>query len=53
MIRKVITNLDSPKVPGPDCIPVELLKKFGPELSHKPPEPFNVSEGILFFRFFF
>ena len=29
MVQKVITNLDSSKMPGPDCIPVVL-----PELSY-------------------
>ena len=26
MVKKVIMNLDLPKVPGPDCIPVVVLK---------------------------
>ena len=26
MVKKVITNLDSSKAPGPDCIPVVVLK---------------------------
>ena len=32
MVRKVITNLDSSKVSGPDCIPVVVLKNCEPEL---------------------
>ena len=34
MIKKVITNLDSPKTSGPDCIPVLVLKNCEPEISH-------------------
>ena len=30
---KVVTNLDSSRVCGPDCIPVVVLKKCEPELS--------------------
>ena len=33
MVKKVITNLDSLKAFGPDCIPVVVLKKCQPELS--------------------
>ena len=33
MVKKVITNLDSSKVSGPDCIPVVVLKNCKPELS--------------------
>ena len=32
MIKKVIMNLDSSKVPGPDCSPVVVLKNCEPEL---------------------
>ena len=31
---KIITNLDSSKVSGPDCIPVVVLKNCEPELSY-------------------
>ena len=41
-IKKVITNLDSSKVSGPDCIPVVVLKKCGHELSYIPAELFNM-----------
>ena len=34
MIKKVITNLDSSKASGPDCIPVVVLKNCEPELPY-------------------
>ena len=34
MTKKAITNLDSSKVSGPDCIPVVVLKNCKPELSY-------------------
>ena len=34
LVKKVITNLDSSEAFGPDCIPVVVLKKCEPELSH-------------------
>ena len=33
MVKKVITNLDSSKASGPDCIPEVVLKNCEPELS--------------------
>ena len=33
MVKKAITNLDLSKVSGPDCIPVVVLKNYGPKLS--------------------
>ena len=33
MVKNFIMNLDSSKVPGPDCIPVVVLKNCEPELS--------------------
>ena len=33
MVKKVIMNLDLSKASGPDCIPVVVLNKCGPELS--------------------
>ena len=33
MVKEVITNLDSSKASGPDCIPVVVLKNCEPELS--------------------
>ena len=34
MVKKVITNLDSSRASGPDCIPVVVLKNCEPELSY-------------------
>ena len=34
MVKKAITNLDSSKVSGPDCILVGVLKNFEPERSY-------------------
>ena len=34
MVKKVLTNLDSSKVSGPDCIPVVVLKNCEPEVSY-------------------
>ena len=34
MAKKVITNLDSSKASGPDCIPVVVLKNCEPALSY-------------------
>ena len=34
MVKKVITNLDSSKASGHDCIPVVVLKNCEPELSY-------------------
>ena len=34
MVEKVITNLDSSKASGLDCIPVVVLKNCEPELSY-------------------
>ena len=42
MFKKVITNLDSSKVSGPDRIPVVVLKNCEPELSYIPTELFNM-----------
>ena len=42
MVKKVITNLDSSKASGPDCIPVVVLKNYGPELSYILAEVFNM-----------
>ena len=43
MVNKVITNLDSSKASGPDCIPVVVLKNCEPELSYILAELFNKS----------
>ena len=42
MVVKVITNLDSSKAPGPDYIPVVVLKNCEPELSYILAELFNI-----------
>ena len=42
MVEKVITNLDSSKASGPDCIPVVVLKNCEPELSYIIAKLFNI-----------
>ena len=42
MVKKVITNLNSSKASGPDCIAVVVLKKSGPGLSYISTEVFNM-----------
>ena len=42
MVKKVITNLDSSNISGPDCIPVVVLKNCQPELPHIIAELFNI-----------
>ena len=42
LIKKVILNLDLPKVSGPDCIPMVVLRKCEPELSYILTELFNM-----------
>ena len=41
MVKNIITNLGSSKVPGPNCIPVVVLKKCEPDLSYILVEPFS------------
>ena len=41
MVKKIITNLDSSKTSGPDCIPVEVLKNCESELSYILAKLFN------------
>ena len=41
-MKKVITNLDSSKVPGPDYIPVVVLRNCEPEISYVLAEFFNM-----------
>ena len=41
MVKKVITNLDSSKASGPDCIPVVFLNNCEPELSYILAKLFN------------
>ena len=42
IVKKVITNLESLKASGPDCIPVVVLKNCEPELSCILAELFNM-----------
>ena len=42
MVKKVLTNLDSSKVSGPDCIPVVVLNNCEPEPSYILAELFNM-----------
>ena len=42
MVKNAITNLDSSKVSGPDCIPVVVLKNCEPELPYILAEIFNM-----------
>ena len=42
MVKKVITNPDSSKVCGPDCISVVVLKNCEPDLSYILAELFNM-----------
>ena len=41
MVKKVITDLDSSKASGPDCIPMVVLKNCDPELSYILAKLFN------------
>ena len=41
MVKKVITNLDSSKASGPDCIPVVVLKNCEPEIFYILAKLFN------------
>ena len=51
MVKKVITNRDSSKVSGLDCIPVVVLQNCESELSYILAELF-VSQRVLFSRLF-
>ena len=42
MVEKIIMNIDSSKVSGPDCILVVVLKNCEPELSYILAELFNM-----------
>ena len=42
MVKKFITNLDSSKASGPDCIPMVVLKNCEPELSYIQVKLFNM-----------
>ena len=42
LVIKIITNLDTPNVFGPNCIPVVILKNCEPEPSYIPSGLFNI-----------
>ena len=42
MVKKVIRNLDSSKVSGPNCIPLVVVKNCEPELSYTLAQLFNM-----------
>ena len=42
MVKKVITNLDSSKASGPNCIPMVVLRNCEPELLYILAELFNM-----------
>ena len=42
IVEKVITNLYSSKAPGPDIIPVVVLRNFEPKISYIVAELFNM-----------
>ena len=42
MVKKVITNLDSSKVSGPNCIAFVVVKNCEPELSYILAQLFNM-----------
>ena len=45
MVKKVITNLNSSKRFGPDCIPVVVLNNCEPELLYILAELFNMCQN--------
>ena len=49
MVEKVITNLDTSKASGTDCISVVVLKNCEPELPYILAELFNISLKELYF----
>ena len=48
MAKKLMTNLDSSKASGLDCVPVVVLKNCEPELSYILAELFNVCLSLVF-----
>ena len=53
MVEKVITNLDSSKASGPDCIPMVVLKNCEPELPYILAKLLNIClKESLFSRLF-
>ena len=49
MVKKVITNLDSSKASGPNCIPMVVLRNCEPELLYILAELFNMCLKELYF----
>ena len=47
LVKKIITNHDLSKAPDPDCIPLAVLKKYGPELSYILVELFNMHLTVV------
>ena len=41
LVKKVITNLDSSRASGPDCIPVVVVRNYEPKLSYMLAELLN------------
>ena len=52
MVKKVITNLDSSKKSGNDCISIGVLKNWEPNLSQIPAEIFNICLECVFYFYF-
>ena len=49
MVKKIIMNIELPKAPGPDSIPMVVLKNYEPDLSYILAEIFNKClEGSCF-----
>ena len=49
MVKNIITNLDSSKASGPDCIPVVVLKNYEHELSYILAELFHMCLKVSYF----
>ena len=52
MVKKVITNLDSSKTSGNDCISIVVLKNWEPNLSQIPAEIFKICLECIFYFYF-
>ena len=52
MVKKVITNLDSSKTSGNDCISIVVLKNWEPNLSQIPAEIFKICLECVFYFYF-
>ena len=49
MVKNIITNLDSSKASGPDCIPMVVLKNYEHELSYILAELFHMCLKVSYF----